>query len=115
MPSYVIKRAPDVDEYLVYSTVVDHPTSYVLTRDEILDWHDVDESRVRRADENGSSALFDIRPGVIGYGWVDDRFMMHGGNCADVPGDWVLMSRDEMFEYMKADLARDVKVAEEDG
>lgn len=107
MPSYIIKRAPDVDEYLYYSTVVDHPTSYVLTRAEMVEFVERETGhaaytaeRMARADENGTSAMWP-RLGADAFGgWNDDGFIMR--ECDNLPPD-AYLTREEMFEHMKQD------------
>lgn len=69
MPRYVLKPQAHVDEYLIWSTVVDAPVSTVMTRAEMTNYlrrngvtvyrhRDTDEeveARLTRADINGHS------------------------------------------------------------
>ena len=77
MPSFVVKVAPDVDQYVVWSTVTESPHAWG-TRDEIAEYltseagqqvHEYQpppiEERFARADLNGTSAFHG------GYGWED--------------------------------------------
>lgn len=56
MPKFLVKLADD--EYVEWSTVVDAPVSYVMTRDEAVAWRNGDEEAIQRADDNGHSALW---------------------------------------------------------
>jgi len=75
MPSYIIKRSPDHDEYLIWSTIVDAPTTTVGNREEVLEllaWRfpgDDSEARLERADRQGSSAYSGQ------YGFEHDHFI----------------------------------------
>lgn len=62
MPSFIVKLAPE--KYVEWSTVVDAPVTYILTREHMLDHLDytygtssIEENRRRldRADANGTS------------------------------------------------------------
>lgn len=91
MPSYVIKAARDRDLYAIWSTVVDHVT-FVSTRAEVLailvqedccqnPHHHPDplhtpESRMQRADETGTSALWRVEGHPVVYSWDDESLIV---------------------------------------
>lgn len=54
MPRFVCKFGDD--QYLMWSTVVDAPVTYMMTRDEMLT-HCGDPDRVARADQYGTSII----------------------------------------------------------
>lgn len=127
MPSYVIKRSPGRDEYLYFSTVVDHPTTYVMSRPEmrefLLSEHRSDSdpvalavARLRRADANGTSAMWPHGgPRAVG-GWDDGVFLVT--NCelldAEQPSDdsWHELTREELFSHMEREAAADAGEAD---
>ena len=45
------------DKYVLWSTAVDAPVTYVKTRTEMLKHKDVDKKRMERADKNGTSTF----------------------------------------------------------
>lgn len=53
MPCYLNKAAPDVDQYVEWSTISDGPVSEVMTREEAVGKHG--EERVARTDVTGVS------------------------------------------------------------
>lgn len=93
MPSYIVKRAPGVDQYLVYSTVTDSPLTMPMSREDMKKYlvatatcrrcaEDESEERLARADLHGSSA-FDAHNGW----WDKSRFLVLGQ----------MVSREELF------------------
>ena len=118
MPTYIIRRSPVHDEYLLWSTVVDAPTSRVLTRQEALDYASavggIDEDlaaehgrrRIKRADEQGSS-----EQGRVYYGYRTEKFWWREDapedfgrpyEPEDEPGLFIgrVLTRDELFDAM---------------
>ena len=122
MPSYVIKRSPDTDEYLIWSTVVGAPTSYVLTCQDMFNYltltlrKDIDhpsiqrqldeaEERLKRADQHGTSAFSGD------YGFEHEEFLWMEGAPEDLGRVWSyddgkvgmgkLLTREEVFEAAK--------------
>lgn len=102
MPDYVVKRAPDADEYMVWSTVVDSAVTPVVGRDELVEWLvDVDErkepyarpdalARLERADRQGSSSR------LPHHGWWDDDvWILPDQSCTD---------REGAFAYARANV-----------
>lgn len=108
MPSYIIKPNPDVDEYVLWSTIPDTPVSDVLGRAGMTRflvseyWQsntraqvEVDE-RLDRADQTGTSALWDI--GSTQYvrveaDWLHCDGSVHNARVADLVR--ALHARDE--------------------
>ena len=116
MPTYILRRSPDVEEYLLWSTVVDAPVSGVMTRDEVLDWAawgvPVDRDlaveharrRVARADEFGTSEQGTPLHGypLERFWWREDAPETFGQpyEAEDAPGVFVGRwgTRDELFD-----------------
>jgi len=118
MPTYIIRRSPEREEYLLWSTVVDAPTSRVLTRQEALDYASavggIDEDlaaeqgrrRIQRVDEQGST---EQGHPYYGYGqetfWWRERAPEDVGRpfeIEDQPGLFIgrELTRDELFDVM---------------
>jgi hypothetical protein len=92
MPQFVYKEAPDVDYYVLWSSVVDAPT-FTGTREEMLadlkstedPWLKDDaphkaENRLARADETGTSSKWVETEGMLDQfpedgSWADDTFI----------------------------------------
>jgi hypothetical protein len=120
MGEFVVKAAPDVDLYLIWSTVVDS-VCVVGTRAEILAhlWADYrmehpectpnpgtgPDARMARADRLGSSAH---EPAGM-YGWNDEAF--HVGEAAPRTGGWWELPRASLVAYARALLADDEAAA----
>ena len=102
MGQCIVKVAPDVDRYVVWSSVVDAPVSYSCTREQVLqwaveDWHERPEqaeAHVVRADTYGSSDR------AIGFGrWDDEDLQVVHGSPDD---GWYHLPRARLADYMDA-------------
>lgn len=116
MGEFVVKAAPDVDLYLIWSTVVDS-ACYVGTRAEIREhlWdehrgqhpHELPplgyspDDRMVRTDQHGTSAL--DPPGL--YSWSHEAF--HVGEASPCDGRWWELPRTNLVAYAKAIIADD--------
>lgn len=88
MPNYIIKPNPDVDEYVLWSTIPDGPVSDVLgragmTRFLMFEYYQSHtrsdaEERLDRADQTGTSALWDI--GSTQYVRVEEDWLYCDGS-----------------------------------
>jgi len=101
MGQFIVKVSPEEDAYFVWSTVVDAPVSYVMTRAEMETWllEDALEQvrtqfaiesppRFRRADESGTSAL-SYGGGAPSWAWGDAEHWREGRpeDIPDIPMD----------------------------
>lgn len=102
MGQCIVKVAPDVDRYVIWSSIVDAPVSYSCTREQALAWVIEEwlvgpvlaEQEVDRADRLGSSDR------AVGFGrWDDDELhVVHGS-----PDDgWYHLPRERLADYMDA-------------
>lgn len=99
MGQYVVKEAPDVDYYIVWSTFIDGPM-FGGPRDELLPWlWDADDRKpdrideqeashpdniVQRADKTGTSVRTRLAPGPHVGSWEHDHITYRGNG---VQGD----------------------------
>jgi hypothetical protein len=82
MPSFIYKEAPDVDYYVMWSSVVEAP---VMTGNRAvmlayLEDHDESEQRLERADATGTSSLWVENSGMRDRypeegSWDDDTYI----------------------------------------
>lgn len=94
MPSYVVKADRDHDLYVMWSTVVDGPTA-TGTREEMAARHDVDEARLGRADEFGSSAL------SRGLGdWHDSGFVVKWDHTGSWETEFRWLPRKNLYAWL---------------
>lgn len=102
MGQCIVKVAPDVDRYVVWSSVVDAPVSYSCTRVQAVawaveEWHerpDQAEAHVVRADKYGSSDR------AVGFGrWDDEHLTVMEGSPSD---GWYHLPRERLAAYMDA-------------
>lgn len=120
MPSFIVRRSPEREEYIVWSTVVDAPTYGVMGHDQALEYAmkqmqgvdtDLAQEQARRwlehTDKHGSSAP------ARGYFWYDeDHFWWREHapenygepyEAEDEPGTFIgrVLTRDEVFDACK--------------
>lgn len=112
MGQCIVKVAPDVDRYVVWSSIVDAPVSYSCTREQALAWAvedwrerpDQAEAHVARADKYGSSDR------AVGFGrWDDEHLTVMEGSPDD---GWYHLRRDRLGAYMDALDRDDVPAAQ---
>lgn len=105
MGNTIIKPKADEDFYVVYSSVVDTPTSFG-TRKQLLSspWANVDAVRLARADIEGTSALWGT-PGQQPYGWQDTEVPVREGiNDPTRPADafWGMVKREDLRAFCES-------------
>lgn len=102
MGQCIVKVAPDVDRYVVWSSIVDAPVSYSCTREQALAWAveewrerpEQAEAHVARADQYGSSDR------AVGFGrWDDEELQVVHGSPSD---GWYHLPRGRLGAYMDA-------------
>lgn len=91
MPNYIIKPNPNVDEYVLWSTIPDGPVSEVLGRAEMTLFlmyryyqahtRAEAEDRLDRADQRGTSTLWDI--GSTQYVRVEEDWLYCDGSVSN--------------------------------
>lgn len=120
MGEFVVKASPDVDLYLIWSTITDCPY-YVGTREEIREhlWDEYrsehphstpqpgysPDDRMARADEHGTSAQ---APAGM-YGWDDEAFSIR--EVVPDDGHWYELPRVNLVAYARALLDEDEPAA----
>lgn len=98
MPRFIIKPVADRDEYVVWSTVVDHPVecgSRAAFAETYLDHVEYRADRFERADASGTSA-YDVN----WFGWDHEEFLLHNMDWTDER--WRSVKRENLFAYTEA-------------
>lgn len=65
MPSYIVRTSPDEEKYFMWSTIVDAPTTYLMTRGELKEYLHTGQrqdlltisERLEQTDRRGTSAM----------------------------------------------------------
>lgn len=117
MPSYVVKADPDLDLYVLWSSIVDGPCESGTREEmvEILFFHDDAkyrfpdavrseiQERLDRADKNGTSAMWPREGPDAEGGWEDDTFLVYSPPSPHWTGPSIL-PRENLRAWLESDL-----------
>ena len=109
MPRFIIKPVADRDEYVVWSTIVDHPVecgSRAAFADEYFDQEEYAAERFKRADKNGTSGY-----DAAWFGWDHEEFLLHNMDWTDEP--YRSVKRENLYVYTEAAADGDAELCAE--